>query len=828
MVGNIKEYGPFGTGCEKCSPPPASVRKSTSHSVRPRLEVLEDRLLLATLMVMNGNDSGADSLRQVLSTAASNSVIQFAAGVTTVNLLTPIQIGIGANGKPNGVTNLTIDGQSNVTINGQTKTSLFEVGAGSDTLQNLTLTAGNGTDGKNTNLNGGAVRVDSGATLNVICDTFKANNTIASSGKNGGAIENDGNLNVTGCTFTTNTADGYGGAIENTGTTKIIGAASTFTGNQSAKQNGGAIDSAGSGSLNIAGANFYDNLAANGSGGAVSTATNTKLNNDTFGATGLNQDNQAEGGDGGAVYAYNSGPNNLTLTVLACKFVKNIDKNDFGGALAAQNFNTDVEQSTFDQNQAASGDGGAVYLRDTGGNGPKTIAHTFNLDIFTGNQAQNGGALKARDSASASAVNLSLSNSTFSNNNKAVSNNTGTGGGVYINDTLSGTGSATNTLTNDTFFQNASDNTGGALSLNLANSGAGNLSAVLTSLTVNGNTAANDGGGLYYTSSLQAVTLDNNILDGNTVTNKPAGAQDVTLAGGAKFKAEKYNLLGVTDNNNFTNGVNNDILNNTTGLANQLAVNGAPANYPQTLALTAVKNNTSPGYETGDPNLATSVAPLNQDERGKTRQVNKVSIGAEDPDAIYAAAVNVGSSADPALPGQAVTFTAAVTSVGGIPTGTVAFYDGSTELGTATLDGNGNATLTTWELGLGANDIIAVYSGDSTYANSAATLTQQVVQAGSTTSLSSSANPSPLGQPVTFTVTLGALDPNAGTPSGTVNFYDGTTLLGTATLSVVNGQVQATFTTAALGLGTHDIIAVYSGDSIFANSATSLDETIAS
>jgi predicted outer membrane repeat protein len=194
-------------------------------------------------MVTSALDSGAGSLRQVLSTAASNSVIQFAAGVTTVNLLTPIQIGIGANGKPNGVTNLTIDGQSNVTINGQVKTSLFEVGAGSDTLQNLKLTEGNGTDGKGTDLNGGAVRVDSGATLNVISDTFKANNTTAGSGNNGGAIENNGNLNVTGCTFTTNTADGYGGAIENTGTTKIIGAASTFTGNTSSTQNGGAIDS---------------------------------------------------------------------------------------------------------------------------------------------------------------------------------------------------------------------------------------------------------------------------------------------------------------------------------------------------------------------------------------------------------------------------------------------------------------------------------------------------------------------------------------------------------------------------------------------------------
>jgi Bacterial Ig-like domain (group 3) len=62
---------------------------------------------------------------------------------------------------------------------------------------------------------------------------------------------------------------------------------------------------------------------------------------------------------------------------------------------------------------------------------------------------------------------------------------------------------------------------------------------------------------------------------------------------------------------------------------------------------------------------------------------------------------------------------------------------------------------------------------------------------------------------VTFSATLGS---SAGTPTGTVSFYDRTTLLGTPALT--NGT--AAYTTSALAAGTHSITAVYSGDSNFA------------
>jgi uncharacterized protein YjbI with pentapeptide repeats len=89
--------------------------------------------------------------------------------------------------------------------------------------------------------------------------------------------------------------------------------------------------------------------------------------------------------------------------------------------------------------------------------------------------------------------------------------------------------------------------------------------------------------------------------------------------------------------------------------------------------------------------------------------------------------------------------------------------------------------------------------------------------AGTTTTVGASANPSPKGQAVTFTATVKAVAPGGGIPTGTVNFFDGATKIGSAALS----NDQATFSTSSLSLGPHSITATYLGNSNYVASPAS-------
>jgi hypothetical protein len=168
-------------------------------------------------------------------------------------------------------------------------------------------------------------------------------------------------------------------------------------------------------------------------------------------------------------------------------------------------------------------------------------------------------------------------------------------------------------------------------------------------------------------------------------------------------------------------------------------------------------------------------------------------------------------SANSAVYSQGVTFTATVTAASpgaGTPTGTVTFLDDTTVLGTANLSGD-SATFTTTTLAVGSHSIAASYGGDNGFAASAFSSKALAVKAdGSTTTLTSSADPSTFGQSVTFTATVTANSPGGGVPGGTVTFKDGKTTLGTATL---NASGVATFTTSSLSAGSHAITAAYGG-----------------
>ena len=90
----------------------------------------------------------------------------------------------------------------------------------------------------------------------------------------------------------------------------------------------------------------------------------------------------------------------------------------------------------------------------------------------------------------------------------------------------------------------------------------------------------------------------------------------------------------------------------------------------------------------------------------------------------------LSSSPNPSVHGQKVTFTAAVNAASGTgtPTGTVKFLDGSTSLGSATLNSSGVATLTISNLATGSHSITAQYGGSANYNGSASAVLTQIVK----------------------------------------------------------------------------------------------------
>jgi sugar lactone lactonase YvrE len=164
------------------------------------------------------------------------------------------------------------------------------------------------------------------------------------------------------------------------------------------------------------------------------------------------------------------------------------------------------------------------------------------------------------------------------------------------------------------------------------------------------------------------------------------------------------------------------------------------------------------------------------------------------------------SSGSPSALGAPVTFTVTVTSTGVTPTGTVTFLDGTTSLGTGTLNSSGVATLTTASLALGTHSITASYPGDINNAPSTSNVVSQLVKNGTTVLLQSSLNPSSSQQQITLTATANGVN---ATPTGAMTFLDGSTTLGTATL---DGGGVATFNIATLSVGTHRLTASYGGD----------------
>jgi hypothetical protein len=90
------------------------------------------------------------------------------------------------------------------------------------------------------------------------------------------------------------------------------------------------------------------------------------------------------------------------------------------------------------------------------------------------------------------------------------------------------------------------------------------------------------------------------------------------------------------------------------------------------------------------------------------------------------------------------------------------------------------------------------------------------------TAVVANANPQNQGSGVTFTATVTPNFTGASSPSGTVSFFDGSTLLGSGALT----NAAAAFTTSSLTAGSHSLTGIYSGDTLYASSSGPLTEQI--
>ncbi len=200
----------------------------------------------------------------------------------------------------------------------------------------------------------------------------------------------------------------------------------------------------------------------------------------------------------------------------------------------------------------------------------------------------------------------------------------------------------------------------------------------------------------------------------------------------------------------------------------------------------------------GDSNYAASTSP------GLGQMVNKKTT-----------TTTLASSSNPSTVGEAVTYTATVNST--TATGTVEFKQaGVTITGCAAQSiSSGSAKCIVTDPPSGLRTMTAIYSGDSSYATSTSPGLEQMVNKKTTTTvLSSSLNPSLVGQTVTYTATV-----NSTTATGTIEFKQaGVTINGCAAQPIGSGVATCTVTNSISGWWT--MTAVYSGDSRYAASTS--------
>src|SRR4051812_13856435 len=206
---------------------------------RPRIEPLEERTVLSTLTVLNGNDQGAGSLRQAICDAPSGSKIVFAGSVHAITL-TSGELDVAKN------LNIAGPGAKALTLSGNDASRVLHVEGGAAVrVAGLTIAHGRaGSTGYGAIPGGGGIRNEAGATLTLDQVALNGNQAVGVEGLDefGGGLFNLGRATLGACTLTNNQVVGAGsftaiggsagGAIENFGGANLVVTDTTFADNR--------------------------------------------------------------------------------------------------------------------------------------------------------------------------------------------------------------------------------------------------------------------------------------------------------------------------------------------------------------------------------------------------------------------------------------------------------------------------------------------------------------------------------------------------------------------------------------------------------------------
>ncbi len=274
-----------------------------------------------TFTVTNLNDSGAGSLRQAIldaNAATGSDTIQISVEGTITFLY----------GQMNITDNLTINGPgaSQLIISGDSLSRIFSIHQGATVTLN-------------------ALSLQNGKVLNV-------------EPNDGGAIHNQGTLNINHCVLSKNNAYDKGGAIFNSGALNVR--RSVLSANVAGGR-GGTIYNYGATTLTES--TLSDNTTGSHGGGITNYADNSKPSTLTIVSSTLSGNSaNTSSGEGGGIYNQQDTSSNLARVTITNSTLSANTSNSHGGGIRNYNGTIKIYNSTISKNNAIyNGVGGGIY-----------------------------------------------------------------------------------------------------------------------------------------------------------------------------------------------------------------------------------------------------------------------------------------------------------------------------------------------------------------------------------------------------------------------------------------------------------------------------------